>query len=81
MNKDELRDHFNLKQCTNPIHNFTIGKIIGEWIWADDCWSQIVDNDKLQTLWFAIHTTERVDGLKIISFTAWRLKIMMGLRK
>jgi len=80
MTKDELRVHFNLKSCANPRHTFEFGRFMGEWIWAEDCWSQIVD-DKLQTLLFAIHTTERVDGLKIISFTAWRLKIMMGLGK
>jgi hypothetical protein len=75
--KDELRKHYDLKPCTNKNHEFKIGKLMGEWIWANDHWSQLVD-DKLQTLWFSIHTTETVDGLKIHSFTCWKLKVIVG---
>jgi len=80
MNKDELRAHYDLKPCGNPRHTFTTNRLMGEWIWAEDCWSQLVD-DKLQTFWFTIHTTENIQGLKILSLTAWKLKIILGLIK
>lgn len=78
LTKDELRKHYDLKPCANKTHEFKFGKLMGEWIWAEDCWSQLVD-DKLQTFWFSIHTTETVDGLKIYSLTAWKLKVIIGI--
>lgn len=77
LDKDELRKHYDLKSCTNKAHDFQIGKLIGSWHWANDSWSQLVD-DKLQTMWFSIHTTERLDGLKIHSLIIWKLKVIVG---
>jgi hypothetical protein len=78
LTKDELRLHYDLKKCSNPSHEFKIGKLMGEWIWAEDCWAQLVD-DKLQTFWFSIHTTETVDRLKIYCLTVWKLKVIVGI--
>jgi hypothetical protein len=78
LTKDELRKHYDLKPCTNKTHKFKFGRLIGEWIWANDRWSQLV-GDKLQTMWFSINTTEEFDGLKIHSLIIWKLKVIVGI--
>jgi len=78
MGDTELRAHFDLKPCPRKPHPFSIGRLIGEWVWAQDCWSQLVGN-YLQTLWLSFHTTKSTDGITIYCFTAWKLKVIIGL--
>ncbi len=80
MTKDELRSHFKLKPGVNPINSFSCGNLIGEWVWAEDCWSQLVD-DRMQTFWFSIHTIESVSGTKGYSLVIWKLKVLVGFIK
>ena len=80
MTKDELRVHFDLKLCPNPRHPFEFGRFMGEWIWAKDCWAQLVDY-KLQTMWVSIHTTKRIDGLSLLSVVVWKFKLSVGIVK
>jgi hypothetical protein len=78
MTNDELRKIFDLKPCPNPGHEFKFGRLMGEWRRAADCWSQLV-GDKLQTLWFSIHTTKSTDNLTIYCLTVWKLKVIVGV--
>ena len=78
MTNDELRKIFDLKSCPNPAHEFKFGRLMGEWRWAEDCWSQLV-GDRLQTLWFSIHTTTSTDKLTIYCLTIWKLKVIVGV--
>jgi hypothetical protein len=80
MNKDELRTHFKLKACPNPHHSFQFWNLIGEWIWAEDCWSQIIDQ-RMNTYYFSFHSIDSVSGTKAYSIVVWKLKIIWGLLK
>lgn len=80
MTRDELRTHFDLKPCPNPKHLFKVGRLMGEWRWARDAWSQLV-GETMQTLHLALHTTHAVDGTTIHSITIWKLKVIWGILK
>lgn len=80
MTDNELRKYFDLKKCPNPSHEFKIGKLMGEWIWAEECWSQL-QGGKLQTFFFSFHKIETTDNLKAYSVVIWKLKIIWGFIK
>lgn len=80
MTKDELRTHFKLKKCPNPAHDFSFFKVIGEWVWAEDYWSQIVDQ-RLQTFYFSFHSIDSVSGTGAYSIVIWKLKVIWGILK
>ena len=78
MTDAELRTHFDLKPCKNPPHAFRIWRLLGEWIWAGDCWSQLV-GQHLQTMHVSFHSICCVNGTKAYSIVIWRLKIIWGI--
>lgn len=39
-----MRQRNEIKPCPNPQHKFTIGRLLGIWQWASDCWA-ILDRD------------------------------------
>ena len=78
MTEAELRKHFDLKPCPNAPHEFEIGRLIGEWIWAEDCWSQLTQG-RLQTFHFSLQRLDSVDGQRAYSLVIWKLKIIWGI--
>ena len=80
MTKDELRKHFDLKPCPNYPHEFNFLSMTGEWVWAEDCWAQIV-GQRMQTLHFSFHTIKSVEGTVAYSLVVWKLKIIWGFLK
>lgn len=80
MTESELRNHFDLKPCLSPSHSFSLGKLIGEWVWAKDCWSQL-SQDRLQTFYFSFHRVDSVGGTRAYSLVIWKLKIIWGFLK
>jgi hypothetical protein len=80
MTEAELRKHFKLKPCPNPSHPFTIGSLMGEWIWAEDFWAQLV-GEHMQTLHFCFSTTENQNGTKLYSIVIWKLKVIWSFIK
>jgi hypothetical protein len=75
MNNQELRTHFDLKKCPNKPHNFEIGKLFGNWVWAEDNWSTLV-GDKLNTHYFSLHKIKSVDNIVAYSIVILKLKII-----
>ena len=77
MTDADLRKHFDLKPCPNPSHSFSIGSLIGKWIWAEDCWSQLAQG-RLQTFYFTLHRIDSATGTRAYSLVLWKLKIIWG---
>ena len=77
MSDADLRKHFDLKQCPNPSHPFSIGSMIGEWVWAEDCWSQLV-GERMQTYYLTYYKIDSVEGTRAYSLVVWRLKVIWG---
>jgi hypothetical protein len=73
----ELRKHFDLKPCPNPHHVFSLGNLIGEWVWAEDHWSQL-QGDTLQTFLFSAHSIKNTNGTVAYSIVIWKLKLVWG---
>ena len=75
MTEQELRSHYDLKPCPNAPHSFELGRLMGEWVWAEDSWSQLV-GDKLQTHYCAFTSSKNVHNTVIYSFVIWKLKVI-----
>lgn len=78
------RQHFEatgkLYQCPNPRHDFSVGRLTGQWRWAKESWCHMNDSGNLVTTFAGISTTERPDGLKLMTLTLWKLCVMIGLK-
>lgn len=77
MTDAELRKHFDLKPCPNPRHEFQVGKLFGEWVWAADCWASLVDG-RLKSYALSAHSLKSESGQKAYVLIIWRLKIIWG---
>lgn len=78
MNEEELRKHFDLKPTTNPRHEFNLGRLIGEWVWAKDCWSSL-SQGRMNTYYFTFHKIQTFDSIKAYSIVIWKLKIIWSI--
>lgn len=78
------REHFEavgkLYPCPNPRHEFSIGRMIGQWQWAKEAWSHMNDTGNLVTTWLGVSKTETPDGLCLVSVTIWKLCVIAGMK-
>ena len=70
------REYFDTKSCTNPVHGFRLGKILGEWQIANDKWTHITDGNTELTHWFRIGTVRNTEGQKLYEVVVGKLLIM-----
>lgn len=78
------RQHFEamgrLYPCPNPPHEFSLGRLIGQWQWAKESWGHIDDSGNLVTVFAGITVVETPDGLNLLMITLWKLCVMVGLK-
>jgi len=65
----------------NHPHDFKIGRIMGYWQWADDCWSYIDSSGSMQNFLFHVGTVENKNGTKVYKLILWKFILMIGLIK
>ena len=70
-----------LYPCPNPTHDFQIGRLMGQWTWAKDSWSEVNSNGNLQTNFIRIGYLETLEGLKGYNMILWKLNIIFGFTK
>lgn len=58
------RERGDLFDCPNPPHSFSVGPMIGQWRWADTCWSSISVNGEMSNYGLCLCTVNTLDGLK-----------------
>jgi hypothetical protein len=68
-----------LYPCPNPPHDFQVGRLMGQWTWAEDCWSEVSSNGHLHNIYFRCCSIETLSGLKSYSLTVWKLNIIIGI--
>lgn len=78
------REHFEasgrLYKCPNPLHRFSIGRLVGAVQWAKESWCHMKDNGNLMTVWLGVSRIEAPDGLWIVEVVLWRLAVVIGWR-
>jgi hypothetical protein len=79
--RDQWKLRGKLYPCPNPSHDFKIGKLVGQWTMAEDCWSIVTSTGNMHNYLIGIHTIEWLTGEKAFSITIWKLKIIMGFMK
>lgn len=81
---EELKKHFDLNKSPRPIHEFSFGKVFGQWQMATDYWSQLVGTGMgayRQDIWFGVYRIKSIDGYYGHVLTIWRLKVIFGFVK
>ena len=71
------REYFDVKPCTNPWHEFTLGKFLVMWRIANDKWVTISD-DKELCHWIRIGTCRNMQGQKFYEIVIGKLLVMCG---
>ena len=80
MSRQYFTDAGKLFPCPNPPHEFSVGRLLGQWRWAKESWSHMNDAGNLVTTWIGITRTETPDGVWLVSITIWKLCVIIGLR-
>lgn len=75
---EKARQYFEVTQCTNPRHDFRIGRLIGQWQIANDNWVTITDKGQELTHWFRFGKCRNQEGATIYEFVFWKLSIIWG---
>lgn len=78
MMDEELRKHFDINPTTSPRHEFNLGRLTGEWIWAKTNWCSLAQG-RMNTYYFSIHKIQTFDNLKAYSIVIWKLKIIWSI--
>lgn len=74
----EARKYFEVTKCINPVHNFRIGRLIGQWQIANDMWITITDRGQEMTHWFRFGKLRDQEGATIYEVVVWKLMIVWG---
>jgi hypothetical protein len=75
---NEAREYFEVTKCTNPVHSFKIGRLIGQWQIADDKWITITDRGDEVTHWLRFGKHRAQEGATIYEIIVWKLSIIWG---
>ena len=78
MNKEEAKQHFDLKKATRPLKEFTIGNYLFHVQLATDNWSKLDSSLNLETAYFHIGKVTNQDGAVLRRIILWRLSITWG---
>ena len=77
VNQEQLKKHFDIHPCPNPIHEFEYGRLIGQWQMAQEYWSQLVGETR-QDIWFSVYRLKSIEGLVGHCVVIWKFKLIFG---
>jgi len=71
-----------LNICTNPVHEFTIFKMLVVWQIANDIWCITQKNNNRNTIYFGFSKVQYEEGdAMLYSVIIWKLSIKFGFFK
>jgi len=76
--RQQWKDRGKLYPCANRVHEFKIGRLIGEWQWAQDCWSEVSANGSMHNYALGIYSVNWLSGLRAWKVIIWKLSIIFG---
>ena len=74
------KDKGELDPCPNPPHYFKIGRLIGQWQWAADCWSTVTASGTMHNYGLCVCTVNTLDGYKALQIIVGKLSVMLGVQ-
>lgn len=77
--REEWKARGKLYSCPNPTHDFEVGRLMGQWTMADDCWSTVTGDGNLRNDFFKIGTVHTLDGYKGYQLILWKFNIIFGV--
>lgn len=78
MTEQELKDHFNITQCTNPEHTFWIGKKFVLIQIANDYWLYLNRKNQEEKQHLCFTKITDVDGFSYYRIIIFKLMILIG---
>lgn len=75
---NQAREYFEVTKCTNPVHSFKIGRLIGQWQIANDNWITITDKGQEMTHWFRFGKYRDQEGATIYEVVVWKFCVLWG---
>ena len=78
MTEQELKDHFNITECTHPEHIFRIGKCIVQFQMTSDCWAYLNRNDHEERHKFCITKVTTLSGISYYRIIIFKMMILIG---
>lgn len=69
-----------LTDCPNPAHQFKIGRLIGQWRWAADCWSTVTADGHMHNYGLCVCTVNTLDGYRVFKIIVGKLSVMLGVK-
>ena len=79
MTQDEIRSYYGTFSSTAKSHNYTIGRLLLNWKWGEDCWDSITAKDECYTDYFRISRIRNLTGLKCWQLICWRLIVTWAI--
>ena len=81
--RERFRAKGDLWPCPNKAHDFKIGKLIGQWQWAADCWSDVtegVDGEagKLVNYGLFIGTITSIEDRVAYKIVVWKFRLIFA---
>jgi hypothetical protein len=78
MTEEELRQHFDIKPHTGKRHEFTLGRLMGEWAWSNTSWSSLAQG-RMNTYYLSYQKIQTFDNIKAYTIVIWKLKIIWSI--
>ncbi len=74
----QAREYFKVTQCTNPMHPFRIGRMLGQWQIGNDPWVTITDRGDEITHWIRFGKLRDQEGGTVYELVLGKLMIAWG---
>lgn len=75
-------EHFEsnrkLFPCPNPPHSFRLGRLIWQFRWASEAWTNLSSRGHLQTHWLKVGKSENIEGTVIYTVIVGKASIIFG---
>lgn len=72
------KERGELYPCPNPSHPFQIGRLMGQWQWANDCWSSVSATGVMSNYGLCFCTLNTLNGVKVYKIIVWRLSVLLA---
>jgi|ERR1035437_2227226 hypothetical protein len=84
--RERFRAKGDLWNCTNPAHDFQLGKLMGQWQWANECWSEITEGldgkeGKMLNFGLCLGKVIGIDDRYFYKIIIWRFRLIFAFLK
>lgn len=77
--RQQWRDKGKLYPCPNKPNEFKFWRLVGEWQWASDCWSEVSITGNMHNFGLAVYSIETLSVIKAWRMIVWKFAVIFSL--